>query len=424
MTAMKRMGALGLFALAGLNGAAVTLTYDVQGIGATPAERDVDAGGVYGEQPVPEGAAGYEFGGWWATWAGRMVPVLPGLPLLYDSDHTLVALWNAVTEPGTVDARLTYDLQGHGVAPEPYEVGDSSTYGELPEPKADAGQAFDGWWVRKGGFLCRAESGARVFLPDDCTLIAQWSAKPTDVSAVDTRIEFDVQSVGAPLVEKLELGDATTFGDLPVPAAPAGQKFDGWWGRKFGHELRAESNGAVVRPDDCILRAKWDAETVEVVVIVTGDAEPSEPEFDPETMTKVTVGDGLTVVISNAWFAAHRLFGDDLAVLAKGASPGTDGRGKLGANGKAVAVWEDYVAGTNPNDSDDLLTVEIEMVDGRPRVNWRPALNGVDANGGCIQKGVRNYRIWGRSSLSDGGWQDIDQKPGSYRFFKVSVEMR
>lgn len=112
---------------------------------------------------------------------------------------------------------------------------------------------------------------------------------------------------------------------------------------------------------------------------------------------------------------------DRMSILAM-ASPGTfaDGKslGKWYADGTSMKVLDDYVAGTNPLDSDSKFRACIEIVDGAPRISWMPVLEASEA-------ALRNYLIYGRESLSDGEWSPVaDGHESDYKFFKVTVEMQ
>ena len=87
--------------------------------------------------------------------------------------------------------------------------------------------------------------------------------------------------------------------------------------------------------------------------------------------------------------------------------------GKTSATGKPMAVWQDFVAGTNPTDSDDFLRTMIAFSNGVPYVSWSPNLN---TNGE-----VRVYTILGKTNLTDAAWGCPTNV--AHRFFKVKVEM-
>jgi len=113
---------------------------------------------------------------------------------------------------------------------------------------------------------------------------------------------------------------------------------------------------------------------------------------------------------SNSALEFRRRFGNDLA------SALLKPTGKT-ANGQAMCVWHDYIAGTDPTDSNDCFVASIEMRDGHPYLSWTPNLNGTD-----ILFGKRTYAVWGRESLTEESpWQYPTN--ALHRFFKVTVEM-
>ena len=110
-----------------------------------------------------------------------------------------------------------------------------------------------------------------------------------------------------------------------------------------------------------------------------------------------------------AWLSGYGLGGDsDFETAAKGAT------GKRGGDGRALQVWQDYVAGTDPTNAASVFTAGIEFVGGVPQVTWSPNLN---TNG--IE---RSYTIWGRTNLTDGADWECPTN-AAHRFFKVTVEM-
>lgn len=80
--------------------------------------------------------------------------------------------------------------------------------------------------------------------------------------------------------------------------------------------------------------------------------------------------------------------------------------------GKNVPLWQDYIAGTNPDPSGEnaeFRVTKVEFEGGLPRVIWTPDLGR-----------ARKYTVWGRESLTEGSWHE--QTEGD-RFFKVAVEL-
>ena len=92
--------------------------------------------------------------------------------------------------------------------------------------------------------------------------------------------------------------------------------------------------------------------------------------------------------------------------------------GKIGTGGTPMLVWQDYVAGTDPTNEKDVFTASITIVDGKVTISYTPELD--DA-----RKAMRKYTTWGKTSLMDTDWTEVqDGHESEYNFFKVSVEMR
>lgn len=123
-------------------------------------------------------------------------------------------------------------------------------------------------------------------------------------------------------------------------------------------------------------------------------------------------GSGYTLTtpepVPYSWLDAYRLgVGTDYETAGNAAS------GKM-QGGRALQVWQDYVAGTDPTNLASRFTAKIEMVDGAPVVTWEPDLN---TNGV-----IRAYKVYGKETLEGGGeWQYPTNS--LHRFFKVTVEM-
>ena len=88
---------------------------------------------------------------------------------------------------------------------------------------------------------------------------------------------------------------------------------------------------------------------------------------------------------------------------------------KKDARGNDMYVWQDYVAGTDPTDTNSVFTAKVAMVDGLPVVTWEPKLSEVE-------EARRIYTIYGKTNLTDRAWHSPTNEAS--RFFKVGVEMR
>ena len=92
--------------------------------------------------------------------------------------------------------------------------------------------------------------------------------------------------------------------------------------------------------------------------------------------------------------------------------------GKVGADGRALTVLDDFISGTDPTDGDSKLQAKIEIgADGKPKVTWTPDLNEGST------KDERTYRVMGAKNLGD-GWTEVPSgNEADYNFFKVEVSM-
>ncbi len=96
-------------------------------------------------------------------------------------------------------------------------------------------------------------------------------------------------------------------------------------------------------------------------------------------------------------------------------------------NGKPMKVWQEYWAGTDPNDANDLFRADIAVSNDVARITWRPDLS-------VTGDPVRVYHVWSAPSLT-GAWQKVQENveeaaevdltaPGApaKRFFKVELD--
>ena len=123
-------------------------------------------------------------------------------------------------------------------------------------------------------------------------------------------------------------------------------------------------------------------------------------------------GSGYTLTtpepVPYSWLDEYQLgVGTDYETAGNAAS------GKM-QGGRALQVWQDYVAGTDPTNLASRFIAKIEMADSTPIVTWEPDLN---TNGV-----IRTYKVYGKETLEGGGvWQYPTNS--LHRFFKVTVEM-
>ena len=81
-------------------------------------------------------------------------------------------------------------------------------------------------------------------------------------------------------------------------------------------------------------------------------------------------------------------------------------------------MWQDYVAGTDPTDVNDVFRATITVNGNTPVVSWTPVLSATES-------AKRSYTILGRQSLLTGDWEVVPSgQESNYNFFKVRVQMK
>lgn len=101
----------------------------------------------------------------------------------------------------------------------------------------------------------------------------------------------------------------------------------------------------------------------------------------------------------------------------------TKATGKKDAFGNDLEVWQDYVAGTDPLDPDDVFTASIAMTEEGPEISWSPDLSSATP--------ARVYNIYAMKTLgSKLSSVDVttltpaERKALGYRFYYVTVGLR
>ena len=160
-----------------------------------------------------------------------------------------------------------------------------------------------------------------------------------------------------------------------------------------------------------------------VVVHYVTTAAASEAVTPPEDAGIVNViaevrADSKPVSVSSAWAEQYgeaftAKFGTDFAAAVTAQTGKRDGAGNL------MQVWQDYVAGTDPTDENDVFTASITFdEDGKPLIAYTPELSEAEA-------AKRKYTTYGKVKLSDKEWAVVpDGGEDAFNFFKVTVEMR
>jgi len=128
--------------------------------------------------------------------------------------------------------------------------------------------------------------------------------------------------------------------------------------------------------------------------------------YDNDTSQVIVTSTGEPAVVSKTWIAENAA-----TFLADAGGDYETAANAEAANG--MKVWECYVAGLDPTNSESRFIVEIEMKDGLPVITWRPNLNE--------EEETRKYTIYGNATLDGNGWTTPTNS--LHHFFKVGVEL-
>ena len=123
------------------------------------------------------------------------------------------------------------------------------------------------------------------------------------------------------------------------------------------------------------------------------------------------------IAISPEWAAQYPGFeakyGADFAAAL------TMENGKRDGAGNAMAVWQDYVAGTDPTDPASVFTASLvfNAETGEPVIGWSPELSPEETD-------KRLYTVSGKERMTDEEWVPVGDEAARFNFFRVTVEMR
>lgn len=208
-----------------------TITYELDGgtLSNAPAQYNKNSGTVTLPRPTRDG---YRFTGWTGTdLTEKTLDVV--IPAGSTGDRKYTANW---VETRTV----TFDVNGHGTAPDPQTV-DIGTKAVKPTDPVQTGWRFDGWYTDKD---CTAAYDFDCVVTDNITLYAKWVKTVT--------VTYHVGSYGtAPASQTVDAGKKFTRPADPVDSRAI---FQGWYTDE--NYTTAYDFGSAVETD-LNLYAKW-----------------------------------------------------------------------------------------------------------------------------------------------------------------------
>ena len=340
----------------------------------------VDVGGR-AIAPDVEAKKGYRFTGWDTSFETI-------------TEHTTVTAqyvktWNVVFVPGTYGTIASGDRK---------QTVDEGSDAVPPEIEANANWRFAGWDKPytniTSGRIVRALYRQTVSVRFDCGE----SASLSDSQSPDGGT--GIYDVGY------------AFGSLPVASHPD-YRFAGW--ETQSGTLVDEST--LAGAGDTVLRAIWSTR---------GDGDPSDPIPSGDLIPVSQLADQNTsctpIAVPFSWLRDKLVVASSIVADAAMESPryylrqdfeqaAMNLTGKRDASGRELRVWQDYLAGTDPNDPTDQFKITSVSPDGNGiRFRWYPDLGS-----------ERRYVIYGKRNLTDPEWATPTNS--AHRFFKIEVNM-
>jgi len=205
------------------------------GHGPTPNYQLVNCGDPAVRPPNPT-AEGYTFDGWYLSPDGTK-------PWDFDTKVfraiILYAKW-------TGNVTVTFDVNGHGTAPNPIEVETGNPIEKPADPTAE-GYKFNGWYKER---TCQTKWIFTDPVTDSMTLYAEWDVQ-------QCRVSFDMMGHGlGPDPQIVNYGDQVT---KPADISIEGYTFGGWF-KDISFENEWNFDTDFVK-SDTILYGKWVSDT-------------------------------------------------------------------------------------------------------------------------------------------------------------------
>lgn len=294
------------------------------------------------------------------------------------------------SRPTNREVTLTFYDYGNTYQREAVSAMFGQSFGSLLKEKSKKGFVFDGWWTDSSGGMKVTPDSIVPFT--DTTYYARYHNVYT--------VDFDANGGDGATMDALSMVGGTA---VKIPACTyvrEGFAFDGW---------AVRANGATIYADGASI----------VDLTSTGNG-----RVTLYAVWRPVAADGGWVTVTSpvkvpySWLNRYALMKrTDAETVAQAKT------GKRDAAGREMAVWEDYVAGTDPTDRNDVFRItDVKMENGALKISWSPDLN----EGGT--KSERRYILKGRRSLFGAEeWVDMETVPmdrkADYKFFRVSVEM-
>jgi uncharacterized repeat protein (TIGR02543 family) len=391
-----------------------TVTFDAQGgTMPVPTSKSVISNMTY-EALATTTRAGYTFAGWYTAVNGGGTEVTPSTAVTITAAQTLYAKWtlNAVST-------VTFDAQsGTTPLPSATTVTNGLTYGALATTTR-IGYMFAGWWTGSGGTGTEVTSGTTVTITSAQTLYAKWS--------VDVR-NLVLQANGGVLESFTSQYDNVLYAAANLTDGAVGSGGHNWVSavvpppgpQTFEYSF-AEGQSAKVTSLTLVNATQaYNAKNFELWVSADGSAWEKIKEgvlADIATPQVFDLGSQIAkrarLVITSGYspvgweLAEFELYGyydaplrpADVWYTAHGITPGPNETWQdLDSRimpGKLMTLWQEYVADTDPNDTNSVFRV-LTVDPGPPAVlRFVPASTG------------RVYTLQYTDDLASGIWSNV-----------------
>lgn len=211
-----------------------TIHFNANGGSVSINDKQVTAGGTYGDLPTPT-RSDYTFDGWYTAASGGTKVTSSTTVNLSSDQITLYAHW--------IDPyRATLDPNGGTVqgSTSPIQV---EYRANINFPTATrSGYTFDGWYAKEDGK--KRENGGWINYGDEAYFYAHW----TPIEAGSYVVTFD--SLGGTQVNSIEVQKGGTYGKLPTSFGSAfGTTFLGWFTEPTGGTQVREGDPLVINAD-------------------------------------------------------------------------------------------------------------------------------------------------------------------------------
>ena len=340
--------------------------------------------------------SGFEFSGWAITPSGQIRYAenasVVNLEETQGAICDLYAVWSGA------GCSIRFDSNGGTGSMNNQTIGVNEAQNLWPCAFSRPGYVFTGWATTPSGRVvyrdCAAINGEMFQNHENVPLYAVWVSENETV-----RVSFNPCG-GSVSPDYWDCVIGTAVEAFPWPTRP-GYYFAGWWTASESGSQRM-SIDYVVSP--VTFYAHW----------IRHDADGTPELTSEQTGAWITTDLASRYAKSGEGAADYQSrfeakFGSDPVAAM---SMPTD---KKDAQGNNMYVWQDYVAGTDPTDTNSVFTATITMVDGAPVVEWSPELPPEQA-------ALRTYTIYGKTNLTDRVWHSPTNS--SSRFFRVGVELR